>query len=251
MILSGVIVARQAVRFDYCFRETIASLLPVVDELLIGTADSDDGTNEALQAISDRNGRVRLVPNQFLDPAAFADKFWYDNWVNFTRRQASGKMTLVLDCDEVLGPESYEEVRRAAGRGETQYFNYVNFWRSAQETTPWGDGRQIRLLPRGLYYRSHGPVPAGETDARDYANTGGVIRSIYHYTMLRHPAALYDKCRFLGRALEGWEPDELLCRAEREGKPPTTYFTDKQVFPFTGEHPPVIHQWLLDRGHKL
>ncbi len=49
--VSGFSVVRNAIRYDYPFIESLRSLLPLVDELILAVGDCDDGTVEALAAI--------------------------------------------------------------------------------------------------------------------------------------------------------------------------------------------------------
>jgi hypothetical protein len=48
MKVSGFTILRQTVRLGYPFTESIRSLLPLVDELVVGVGDGDDGTWEAV-----------------------------------------------------------------------------------------------------------------------------------------------------------------------------------------------------------
>ncbi len=58
MQVSGFSVVRNAIRYDYPFIESLQSLLPLVDELVLAVGDCDDGTVEALAAIDSKKLKV-------------------------------------------------------------------------------------------------------------------------------------------------------------------------------------------------
>ena len=47
----GFTFLRNAIRYDYPFRESLASLAPLVDEIVVAVGKSEDGTLEALQEL--------------------------------------------------------------------------------------------------------------------------------------------------------------------------------------------------------
>ena len=65
MKVSGFTFVRNGVRFGYPFVQSIRSILPIVDEFIAALGPSDDGTDEALQAIGDP--RIRIIRTQWND----------------------------------------------------------------------------------------------------------------------------------------------------------------------------------------
>ena len=59
MLVSGFSVIRNAVRYDYPFIESLRSLLPLVDELVLAVGDCDDGTIEALSHL--KSSKLRIL----------------------------------------------------------------------------------------------------------------------------------------------------------------------------------------------
>ena len=54
MKISGFTFVKNAVKYDYPVVESIRSLLPLVDEMVIGIGDSEDDTEELIKAIGSR-----------------------------------------------------------------------------------------------------------------------------------------------------------------------------------------------------
>lgn len=241
--LSGYLVTRNAIELDYCFLEAIRSLIPVCDEVVVCDSNSTDGTLEALYGMAASEPKVRVIEYPF--HPAVGDRQWYDRWLNSTRARLRYSSQLQLDADEVLGENDHALIRTAAELGECRMLRHVNFWRDAHHTTVWGDGMFARLGPSFLYMPSHGSVD--KVDIREFAKRHPPIGELFHYSMLRHRKAFFEKQRFMLRTLEG-TTDAVLEEAEKEGKDFMSYPHNKEVLPFTGQHPAVIIPWLKKRG---
>jgi hypothetical protein len=62
MRVSGFTIARGAVNFGYQLEESIRSLLPIVDEYIVGVGDMDDGTLELVEGIRTPGSRSFRAP---------------------------------------------------------------------------------------------------------------------------------------------------------------------------------------------
>ena len=53
MKVSGFTIVRNAIKYGYPVDKSVQSLLPLVDELVVGVGDSDDGTWDLVTGIGD------------------------------------------------------------------------------------------------------------------------------------------------------------------------------------------------------
>ena len=60
MFISGFTFCRNLVRLDYPFLESMQSMLPLVDELVVVVGDSDDGTLEAVENLKSKNPKINV-----------------------------------------------------------------------------------------------------------------------------------------------------------------------------------------------
>ncbi len=246
--ISAYVPTRNCVEMDYCFVETVTSLLPIADEVVICDSESTDGTLAIIADLIAKHPNVRLVTYSY--QPAVADRGWYDRWLNFARSQLRYSAQLQMDADEVLGAEDHDAIRTAALAGECRMLNDVHFFRDARHTVVRGHGKFARLAPTECYMPSHGSIPEGHKDIRAEANQRLSLGAIYHYGMLRHRDAFFAKQRFMLKTLEG-TTDAVLEEAEKDGKDYMTYQHNFDVRPFTGQHPQIIRPWLLERGWSL
>lgn len=248
--ISGILICKDWLSLDYCGCETIRSMLPVCDEIIVSDGGSTDGTLDILEDWAMFEPKLRIVHHpESLWPSN--DQVG-NNWVNAVRKEARYWLTCWLDADEVLDPSGYEEMRIAAHHRQPRIFKYVNFWADAQHTAPWGDGIKLHLQSAEHFIHVHGKNPPEFVDIRSCATTHPSLVS-YHYSALRKREAFVAKCKAVGlRHGFGYSAQEE-AEAHRHKKEKVALWGLKPevIEPFTGRHPPVMHQWLLDRGWKL
>ncbi len=77
MTVTGFTIVRNAIKLSYPFLESVRSLAPLCDEVVIGLGDSTDGT-EKLKAILDAEfpGKLRWLLSNRAEIAQRADAAW-------------------------------------------------------------------------------------------------------------------------------------------------------------------------------
>ena len=73
--ISGATIIRNNYAGAFCLYESMASIMPFVDDMVVLDLDSDDGTLQTLQQIADANPKVRVISTHYscIDARAFAD----------------------------------------------------------------------------------------------------------------------------------------------------------------------------------
>ncbi len=248
--LSGYTIAINCLALDYPLFECIAAMLPICDEVVVSDAGSTDGTLVKLDELKEREPKLRVVSHpESLWPSN--DQVG-NNWVNAVRRELDYDMAFWIDADEILDPVSFNEMKNAVQMKEARIFNYTNFWLDAQHTTIWGDGRKLHLQPTADIIHVHGKNLPGYVEVRETA-IGHPNLKTYHYSALRRRAAFIAKCKAVAIRHGFGYADQELMQAERTGEDFMPLYADrtKDIKVFTGTHPAVMHQWLLDRGWAL
>jgi len=105
----------------FCLFESMASLLPYVDEMIVLDLGSTDGTLSALRAISHENMRVALHESKFtvVDAAAFADA------ANECIALAPTDNVLFWQADEIWHQDLLAQMEKKFLKGEYD----LSFWR--------------------------------------------------------------------------------------------------------------------------
>src|SRR5439155_12850235 len=150
--ISGFTIARDAVRFDYPLAESLRSLLPLVDELIVAVGDCDDGTWELVQGIGDP--RIRAFRTTWdLDRRenVLSDE------TNKALDRCTGDWAVYLQADEVLHEHDLPLLRASLERYqhtrvEGLSFRYLHFYGSyetVQDNPLWFYRRATRAVRLG------------------------------------------------------------------------------------------------------
>jgi len=251
MTLSGFICVRNAFDLDYCFTESIRSLLDVCNEVCVCDSDSTDDTKRYLDQWARQEPKLTLANFPWTDPKG--DPAWYVGWLSYARDhlKTKGGFAITLDADEILHEHSYDLVRYAANNELVLTCHRYNFWGDASHLIPHGEccgHAVIRVGPQKLCFPSDYPDPRCEEMMR-LAKPSNV--QIMHYGFLRERSAFFRKARAVQRIWAN-SYDKRLDDADKAGgnwmANPNVVPWTKDLLPFTGSHPAVIIPWLQKRG---
>lgn len=213
--VSGFSILRNGVKFDYPFRESILSALPLVDEFVVALGQSDDGTREVLTKLALENPKLKIVDSPWpLDqPEKMRGGQILSEQTNVALDATSRETewALYLQADEVLSEEDYPAIRSALDKAvaypqvEGLCFDYVHFYGSfdvVQETRS-SYRREVRMIRKLPTLRSLG-------DAQSFRHTDGrkptVIRAnarVFHYGWVRDPNKMREKTFHMDQLYHG------------------------------------------------
>ncbi|MCS7152583.1 MAG: glycosyltransferase family 2 protein, partial [Bacteroidia bacterium] len=210
MRVVGGMILRNGIKLDYPFREAILSALPLCDVFFVSVGQSEDGTREAVEELqaakvvildshwdlSIRKGGALLAieTNKLLEQLPPAD------WV------------LILQADEVLHEEDYDQLRAAMQRWkddptvEGLLFDYLHFYGSYEWV-----GVSRRWYRREVRIIRHHPEVRAYRDAQGFRRQGRKLRvkpsggRIFHYGWVRPPEAQLRKFVDMNRL---WHSDQ-------------------------------------------
>lgn len=261
MKISGFTIARGAVTFGYPLRESVLSLLPLVDEFVIGVGDMDDGTYEMLEAIGDP--KIRLFRSTW-DMSKREGGRVLSAETNKALERVTGDWAVYLQADEVLHEDDLPRLRQALERHaatgvDALEFNYLHFYGSfatVQDHRRKWYRRAVRAVKTGRGIQSVGDaygfkrMVAGLPLSLKRANCGVTV---YHYGWVRPPEVMLEKQKNLDRMYhdEGWIDD----RYAREDAKVREFYRDRGHLKFfTGTHPAVMRErvaaqdWTFEHG---
>jgi glycosyltransferase involved in cell wall biosynthesis len=254
MTLGGNVVIRNGIDLDYCFVESIRSLLPICDEVVCCDADSTDGTRQVLDELAAVEPKIKICNWAWPEPVGRAHD-WFVTWFNYAREHLHTDWHIQLDADEVLHENSHEEVLQAVRYQKTLVCKRYNFWRDHRNLIPPGHccGHEvIRVGPQRLWMPTDCPDPRGKALA-DLSERSNV--EIFHYGFIRRPEAFFSKERLLQRYYFNSYDPRLERAQEKYEKEGANWMDNCEVgytnnlVPFTGTHPRVAHSWLRGRGY--
>lgn len=252
MTIGGTVCVRNGTQFDYCWQEAVESLLPICAHIVVCNSDSTDDTSDRISDLCAKHPNVTRANYPWTDPVGDAE--WFPRWINFAREKLETEWHLALDADEVVHEDDYATIMTAAVHGKPAFCKRLNFWRNPQSLIPNGHcvgSKVLRLAPSNMPIGTDIPYePAAPTEA--LAVESGI--RIFHYGFLRDPKAFLAKSKAVQRMFIGSFDSRLAAAEQRDGHwvdtPNLNEWGDK-LDKYSGTHPKVIHQWLIDRGYQL
>lgn len=248
MKVSGFTIIRHGTKFDYPYLESLRSLLPVVDELVVNVGKGDDDTLDVVQRFARDEGAGKVVIFEshwpLDDPEKKRGGQILAEQTNFALDRCQGDWCLYLQADEVLHENDHGKIRAAMENtlGDSSVhgllFDYVHFYGSFDviQNSRSAYRREVRAIKRDSGARSVG-------DAQSFRLSDGskpnVIRSgakVYHYGWVRPPEVMKAKTAFM----------DTLYHATADAAQPFTgdnyrYKRIWGLYPFKGTHPKTMH----------
>jgi glycosyltransferase involved in cell wall biosynthesis len=197
MKISGFTMARNAVSLDYPIVESIRSLLPLCDEIVVAVGRSEDDTLARVRAIADP--RIRAIETVW-DPAHFVHGAVNAVQTNIALEACSGDWCVYLQADEVLHEDDLPKLRRMMEecaddpRVEGLLFDYLHFWGSydTYQTAHHWYRHEVRAVRNGIGIRSWKSAQGFRRDGLKLRVRRSGAR-VFHYGWVRHPRLMKRK----------------------------------------------------------
>jgi len=245
MKVSGFTFLRNGQKLGYPFVESIRSILPIVDEMVVALGPCDDLTEPMLEKIGDPKLRIiHTTWNEHMDNTRRPRGFVLASQKSIAQYNCTGDWAFYLEADEVLHendlPKIQESMRRHLddARVEALVFDYLHFYGN-QNTYAWSP-RWYRTAPRII----RNNLPCFSPDA------------LFFIVLEDHKRGRYPRAAHTGATIYhyGWVRSEEQMNMKRLGI--EKYFATKakrcdyaEIDPstlrlFTGMHPKVVQGWL-------
>ncbi len=244
MKLSGFTIVRNAVINGYPFVESIQSILPVVDEMIISIGDGEDNTEELIRNI--KSPKIRIVHSVW-DPnlrrcgevlAVETDK---------ALRQISpdSDWAFYIQADEVIHEQFLPVIRAAAEkyaedpRVDGLLFDYLHFYGTYDfvgDSRKWYN-REVRVVRNDSQIKAY-------RDAQGFRKAGRKLNvklsggCVYHYGWVKSPGKMKEKLKHVHRF---WEESDGSKKTAEILAGEIFNFNDYDVLArFNGSHPAVM-----------
>lgn len=251
MIVSGFTFCRNVEKLDYPFVESIRSLLPLVDEMVVNVGDSEDRTLEMIRNIGD--SRIRIVESIW-DRSSVRDGLVYAEQTNIalSHCRPDADWAFYLQSDEILHENDYAGIRESMEQNRSDarilglMFRYRHFVGDYFRTDPWAYRRALRIVRPGKvvsvgdalgFARASDNRFIGkhEQDLWRYSNG-----RIYHYGWVKSKALLRQKIQVQVDYYWEGKPEAKDLRILSDND----YMPEHYAFlkPFAGTHPQIMEE---------
>ncbi|MBI1862434.1 MAG: hypothetical protein HYR96_16090 [Deltaproteobacteria bacterium] len=199
MKISGFTIVRNAQILDYPFPESIISILPLCDEVIVCVGDSQDQTLSLCRELAEKFPQVRLIETHW-NTQNQKHGFQLSAQTNLCLSQCRNPWAFYIQADEVAHEEDFEAIRNAILHANRQpdvdglVFDYLHFYGDYRHTISgraWYR-REVRLIKTGRGVQSF-------RDAQGFRKLGEPVQAmeanarIFHYGYVRTPESLRQK----------------------------------------------------------
>ncbi len=206
--VSGFTIVRNGRILDYPFRESIQSILPLCDELIISVGDSEDDTLETCQALVREYPKIRIIETRW-NSKGQRHGFQLSEKTNECLNECRNPWAFYIQADEVVHEADHENIRQALKWADTRpeidglAFDYHHFYGDYRHTIQGRSWyrREVRLIRTGE--RETNQRARSFRDAQGFRIGDGPLTAalagarIFHYGYIRSPESLRTKAEHM------------------------------------------------------
>lgn len=243
---SGFSIIRNGEKLSFPYKESLRSLAPLVDELVVAVGDNEDSTREELLKLAPALPcELRLVDSPW-DPAALKGGLELSRQTNIALSHCRYDTCFYLQSDEVLHEADYPRLRadlsalEAHPTAQALAFEWVHFYGSPGFTVHsrrWYR-REVRAFKKNEGLKSFQDaqgfrIPVGQGWEKPRALLSQA--RVFHYGWVRPPSKMAEKSNSFDRLWHG---------EARVGihKPENVYPWQYGIRPYAGSHPAVMQE---------
>lgn len=200
MKVAGFSFVRNGVKYGYPFKQSILSVLPLVDEFVINLGNSEDDTNEVIDGLpQEKIKKIHSVWDESLRTGGKVLAVETNKALDAT--SADADWLFYIQGDEVIHENDYEEIRRQMLKYKDDknvdglLFRYYHFYGSYRFL---GDGRswypfEIRIIRNDKKKRSYRDAQGFRWEDGRKLKVKLINAHIYHYGWARNPVVMSRK----------------------------------------------------------
>jgi len=247
--ISGFTIIRSGAGFEYPFEESLRSLLPVVDEVVVAVQRGDRAALGVIEALGD--ARLRVLETEW--PGGLTRGLVLSQQTNLALAHCRARWAMYLQADEVLHEDDYDVIRAAVARHDAAdevdalSFRFLHFEGAYDLVNPLRYRRQCRLVRTdGRLASVRDAAGFGRKDGRRLRTRSSGAR-VFHYGWVGAPAALKAKTLALATLYH----DEAYVARRWAAVPPERIGRVELAFRWTGRHPAVMGARIARRDWEV
>jgi hypothetical protein len=256
MKISGFTFVRNAIKNDYPVVESICSILPVVDEMIVLVGNSEDDTEKLIRSIPSEKLRIHpSVWDESLKKGGQVLAVETDKAFQYVSPDSD--WAFYIQADEVVHEKYHDIIRKTAEqhqdnkRVEGLLFNYLHFYGTYDYV---GDSRkwyhkEVRIIRNDKSIHAY-------RDAQGFRRGSEKIRvkpveaTVYHYGWVKNPRKMKEKLKDLLVSYWADAIDEP-ANIERASGELFDFNQFDSLKHFNGEHPEVMKKRIAEKNWSV
>lgn len=254
MKVSGFAIARNVIQADYPIRESLLSIAPLCDEIVVAVGKSEDGTRELIQNLPINN--LKIIDTVWDDDLRTGGLVLSEE-TNKALNAVSDNSDwcFYIQADECIHEEDLSSIKDAMQRYcedpkvEGLLFNYNHFYGSYDYL---GDSRkwyknEIRIIKNTRNVKSWKDAQGFRTLNNEKLKVKKINAAIYHYGWVKSPEFQQVKQKQFHRL---WHDDQKLSNYVSDGSE-FDYSSIDSLQLFKGTHPTLMMDRIKSANWKF
>jgi glycosyltransferase involved in cell wall biosynthesis len=252
MKISGFTFVKNGHLLDYPFIESIKSILPICDEVIVVVGKSDDDTREQIMAMNEP--KIKIIDTVW-DPALRTGGQILAQQTNIALDHITGDWGLYIQADEIVHERYLPKIKEAAQKYlndpevEGLLFAYRHFYGSYDYVGLSRDWyrHEIRVVRNKPEIRSYKDAQGFRINNKRKLNVKAIDAEMFHYGWVRSPTAQQKKKEQMQPL---WHDDEWM-QQNVYGGDKFRYNRREWLTLFEGTHPEVMLKRIEEMNWKF
>ncbi len=250
-------MVRNATKYYFPIKESISSILPIVDEFIValGNCDQNDCTRKEIESINSK--KIKII-NRVWSERDFIEGRVFANETTFALNQCTGDWCFYLQADEVIHEKDHQLIVKACQDNLTNknidgfLFNYHHFFGDYNHFLPvhgWYKN-EIRIVRNRDEIYSYKDAQSFRKKDNEKLNVFSINANVYHYGWVRPPRMMQSKNKEQDSMHHG---KDKIVEAYKLKPDEFDYGALGKIPVFKGSHPKVMAEFCrkIDWTHKL
>lgn len=254
MKVSGFSFIRNAIKYDYPIVESIRSILPVCDQVVVAVGNSEDNTLDLIRSIDKQ--KIKIIETVWDDTIREGGRVLADETNKaFREINSDSDWCFYIQGDEVIHEKYldtvYEGMKKWKDKPEVDglLFNYLHFYGSYDyigESYRWYR-REIRVVKNDKSLSSYRDAQGFRKGENEKLRVKHIDAWMYHYGWVKEPSAMQGKQESFNKL---WHSDQWVDKNIPK-KEEFDYSEIDALSMFKGTHPKTMEERIRKKNWKF
>lgn len=255
MTVTGFSFIRNALKYDFPILESLRSILPVVDKLVVAVGAGEDATRQMVAALD--SSKIIIIDTVWDETLKDGGRVLADETNKALRHITwQSDWCLYIQGDEVLHEKYYDALRASMLRWkddpqvEGLLFDFLHFYGSYQligSSSKWYR-KEIRVVRNDRDIFSYEDAQGFRKKPNEKLRVKPANATMFHYGWVREPLAMQAKWNNSGGL---WNGDSWTQEMNSKRSGPFQYDPTQVLQKFTGTHPVVMRDRIANSHWKF